>query len=457
MNLRTRLALIQVRDEYYKNYLKDQINSGQLNDKQIQYLIKNLNDNDYILQNIIPVAEAMKKKISIQTIEKTASLLDDACGQSIFANDLDKGKLYNKVPDDLMHLVNLNETFNLSLSQEFKREKEITRYEKDLKSIIELLYECRRLRTIDVFKENEFWDLTISNNHIDQIKCDQIRNYNSEIRKYIESNHIDSMFTPNINSLLDLGLNMAHLSRFKCSDILTLQEQLNTFEKKLLEDNNLQKIKIKFLDSQYDLCIEKITNIRLVNDLDVGAREEYFVDTMVFFENKNNSDDFALSDSSLRSQCNKFMKLLIDSSLKSIQEIFKIPTEEYENILQAEWEKKSLGPINILRIMQDLKDNVQSGQGETSLSLISGEDTIEMNAYVCEKDHKSYSIDSDILLNGENLLEKFNSVEAVIQYLKENIDVNKLQFLDDAIFQKETIENNTSLELDEDEEDYELG
>lgn len=88
MKLSTRMMLFQVHDNDIKEYLKEKILLGQLDDKQVKHMIKNM-PSLYMQQNILPISEAFIRGMNIEEIERRISLLDDACDRSIFADEED--------------------------------------------------------------------------------------------------------------------------------------------------------------------------------------------------------------------------------------------------------------------------------------------------------------------------------------------------------------------------------
>lgn len=427
MNIRTGLQLMRVRDEYYKNYLTDQLDKGFLTDKQLRYLVDNLNTDDYIRQNMIPVAEAMKNNISVEAIEECASILPDACGHSIFAFESDKGKLFNKIPNDLQHVLKLNDISWLSYCMEQNRDKQISECKNILKATIDLLYESRDLGTIT--ESDEFWNLIANDGVIKEHMCDYIKKYNHEIQKCksIDRNIYETI--PTINSLMDSGLHLYDISRINFDQIKSLCDSLKSYESELLKNDDLKEIKI-LSDTSYDLFVEKFTNVKLVSDYEYGAREESFTDTSITFKNRNNPEDDFIS---LNDQ--DFMKLLIGVSLIPYKDVIRVHTETYEAKLQSEIDKKSLGEFNISDMMEQLSNNTYYGVGEriTKISLTTGDDTLTMEGEIFEPSYECFSVRTNLLLNGKNVMQKFDKLEDAIQYLKENIDVDKLKIKDSNI------------------------
>lgn len=81
-------------------YLSDEIKNGNLNYKQLKYLYNNIyNKPDEVIQNLIPVSQAMIKGISVNKIENIVSKLPNAI------NFKNKSELYCKDYRDLKFIL----------------------------------------------------------------------------------------------------------------------------------------------------------------------------------------------------------------------------------------------------------------------------------------------------------------------------------------------------------------
>lgn len=428
MKLMTRLALLGVSDEYYRKYLREYLDKGELDDSQIRYLISNLNDSDYIRQNLIPVAEALRKGISIEAIEECASMLKDASDQSIFANESDRGKLFNKVPDDLHHLLKLSDVKDLFYDMKLTKRNELTDQKANLKEYINLLYECRNLGSVGVLEESDFfWDMTARNKWIDNVNCDALKNYNNFLKQYAENNQEKVQDFPTAKELLDMGLSKYNLMVINYNDFLSLHKVVDKYKEDLLNSDTLNELKITFSDDfPYDLSIEKCINVKLVNDYDIGAREEPFTDLLIVFKNKNDpeNDFIGINDKN-------FMKMFIASSFVSNREVVPVYTQEYEAEIQQKIERYSLGKFNISEMMKDVSYNAFYGKEPDQISLTDGKNTIQIVGYIYEPIYEDFSADAYVILNNENVSNQFENIEDTIQYIRENINIEKLAIVHD--------------------------
>lgn len=422
MKLITRLALLGISDDYYRKYLREYLDKEELDDSQIRYLISNLNDSDYIRQNMIPVAEALSKGVSIEAIEECASMLKDACDQSVFANKSDRGKLFNKVPDDLHHLLKLIDVKDLSYDMKQKMESKLTDQKINLEEYINLFYECRNLGSVGALELDFFWDMTAKNGWIDKSNYDALKNYNNFIKQYIENNQEKVQDFPTAKELLDMGLNKYNLMVINYNDFLSLHKAVDKYRDDLLKDDTLEELKIIFSDEfPYDLSIEKIINVKLVNDYDIGAREEYFTDVSIAFKNKNNPEnDF------IGIENRNFMRMFIASSFVSHREVVPVHTQEYEAKIQQKVESNSLGKFNISEMIKEVSYNAFYGKEPDQMSLTDGKNTIQIVGYIYEPIYEDFSADAYIMLNNENVSNQFENIEDAIQYIRENINIEKL-------------------------------
>lgn len=303
MKLRTRIMLNSIKDINVNNYLKEQLDLGSLNDKQVQYLIKVTNTNRYILQNAIPVAEAMKNDISIETIEYVASILKDACDQSCFALESGKGNLFNKVPDQLEHLLNLENTKYLSTCKvlfDGEFDNEVIKLQKEkLDLIVDVYNTSNELNTTNPLKKKEFWDLLTmpseNGDKVNKTNCESIQKYNISVSEYFNSNlkQEESFLTkaPYVEDLISNGIKAEQLGQINFSKLEIFQENIIKNSEKLFENDTCNKIKYEIDQSDYCLTVEEVINVKLVPDYELGAREETFKDTLISFQNKEKEND----------------------------------------------------------------------------------------------------------------------------------------------------------------------
>lgn len=186
MKIKTRIMLNAVKDGYVNNTLKEMLNIGQLNDEQVQYVIKNTNINESIMQNALPIAEALKKGVSIEDIEYAANLLKDACEESSFALEDGKGALFNKVPDILDHILKISDLNHLTDEGKFKLEK-----------MVNVINTSHELNTTDPFNNEKLWELltndyTDGDKWINELNCSFVKKYNDAVSSYFNIKHNDS-------------------------------------------------------------------------------------------------------------------------------------------------------------------------------------------------------------------------------------------------------------------------
>lgn len=226
-----------------REYLQEKLDNDKLTENQVRYLIKNMNTNIYMLQNVYPVAEAMEKGISVEVIEECVSLLDDALDLSIFALENGKGKLYNKCPYDLEHFLQLDcvkdyldcKIYHIDSSYVYNR----------IQQISTCLHLCHKF---NIISQELFWKL-IENNIADIF---YISKYNEIVSEYLKHNNQMHIFC--IDELLELGMNLLEISLFDYEKIDNLVEILeNTKEE--ISDNIIKSVNFKLKDEDYILQV----------------------------------------------------------------------------------------------------------------------------------------------------------------------------------------------------------
>lgn len=276
MKLKTRMMLKNINNDYIQEKLKSMIKNNELNDEQIQYIIINTNINEYILQNALPIANAMKKGISIKNIEYIAGLLKDATKQSIFALDNGKGYLYNKVPVIFEHLLSMEDVVNLN------KDKYLM--------VIECFNSSCELKTTEIFEGQKFLDLlTIEKNGkkwINEEYIKGIKAYNEIVKKYFCQNERLIKQPPYIDILLKNGIKIDELADF---DFYKLENVLYEILKQQVAIVDIKNCKqIKYENKNYSLIIEKFINTNNIPYLMLENMELKFIDTCVFLYDKKN-------------------------------------------------------------------------------------------------------------------------------------------------------------------------
>lgn len=228
MKLSTRIMLYQVHDNDIKEYLQEKILLGQLDDKQVKHMIKNM-PSLYMQQNIIPVSEAFIRGMNIEEIERRISLLDDACDRSIFADEEDKDKLYNKVPSIVSGILNCNDNYEI---------------------IVDTL---RSARGSDV-KVNDAWLFNLQ--PIDQKQTlEVLQSYMIEVNDYF---HNDPLISKpfGFNEMLNMGFTLDEISSFDYSKLeLTLSGIQSFCEQARYEISEPVMFRIEDVDG-YDFVFE---------------------------------------------------------------------------------------------------------------------------------------------------------------------------------------------------------
>lgn len=103
-----------------KEYLTDCVEKSNLSSEKLRYLYNNLYNTKslFLQQNLFPVCEFLRKGYSIEECEKITHYLEDAT--SIFADKVNKGKLYNKQYYDLCFAYN---TYDKHIRKGFRTEE----------------------------------------------------------------------------------------------------------------------------------------------------------------------------------------------------------------------------------------------------------------------------------------------------------------------------------------------
>ncbi|MBM6800114.1 hypothetical protein H7U28_15115, partial [Coprobacillus cateniformis] len=230
-----------------REYLQEKLDNDKLTEKQVRYLIKNMNTNIYMLQNVYPVAEAMEKGISIDVIEECASLLDDALDLSIFALENGKGQLYNKVPYDLEHLLALSSVFYYSSFKKFEDSVTMGKLFNEIQRITQCFHQSRELKTIS---SELFWEL-VENSVYD---IQRINNYNTTVIEYLSEDNQKHVFT--IDELFSMGMNLFEIESFKYNNLEYLLERLENVKKIMSNDCHIESVEFK-KDDKYILKVIK--------------------------------------------------------------------------------------------------------------------------------------------------------------------------------------------------------
>lgn len=292
MKLRTRIMLNAVKDSYVNDKLKEMLNEGQLNDEQVQYIVKNTNINEYILQNALPIAEALKKGVSIEEIEYVAKLLKDACEESSFAQEDGKGALFNKVPAILDHILKIEDVNHLTDEGKFKLEKMVNVY-----------YTSYELMTSDPLNKEKLWKLltnayTDGDKWIDELNCNYIKKYNDAVSNYFNTKHNNSFLIkpPYIQDLLEKGMSLFKISIIDFSRTESFYNLILEEASQFLQNKEYKEIRYEIDKSKYYLSVEKFDNIRLVSDAseETGVKEELYEDINIYFQNKENENDYII-------------------------------------------------------------------------------------------------------------------------------------------------------------------
>lgn len=278
MKLKTRMMLKNINDDYIQEQLKLMIKNNELNDEQIQYIITNTNINKYILQNAIPIANAMKKGIPIENIEYIANLLDDATKYTIFSLESGKGALFNKIPLTLDFLLNMEDINPLN------REK--------YQTITNVINNSMKLKTsISIDKQL----LTITDEQgkwINEENCKLIEKYNKAVTSYFYSNQNKSFFKdpPYIDDLLKSGMTLSQLANIDFENIEFFYMNILADSAKLLQNDDFKEIQYTGHNGEYYLKIEKIENAIVLPDKDGNL--QYHDDTTISFQNINDEKDY---------------------------------------------------------------------------------------------------------------------------------------------------------------------
>lgn len=244
-----------------RNFLQEKLNNKKLTTQQIWYLIKNMNVNTYMLQNIYPVADAIEKGISIEVIEECASLLDDALNLSLFSLENGKDKLYNKVPYDLEHFLQLDCVKEYSDCKRISFDSGYV-YDK-IQQISFCLYQNNKLKTISY---ELFWQLV---NNIDNIYY--ISKYNKNVSEYLKKNNDIHIFR--IDELLEIGMNLFEISLFDYEKIDNLVEILENTKKEISNDM-LEYVDFKLTDESYILQVTSQEPVGLMMGVIIDGKVE---------------------------------------------------------------------------------------------------------------------------------------------------------------------------------------
>lgn len=463
MKLRTRIMLNAVKDSYVNDKLKEMLNEGKLSDEQVQYIIKNTNINYYILQNALPIAEALNKGVYIEDIEYVAKLLKDACEESSFALEDGKGALFNKVPDILDHILKTEDVKHLTDEGKFKIEK-----------MVNIYYTSYELMTSDASNQERFWELLIKtyadgDKWIDELNCNFIKKYNDAVSSYFNTNHKDSFLIapPHIQDLLDTGMSLFKISIIDFSRTESFYNLLLAEASQfLLNDKEYKEIRCEIDESKYYLCIEKYDNVRLVSDdsEETGVREELYEDISIRFQNKENENDYILSYNYDQSQFAVNFIQLADKhpEIKLIKNEDYLSQNDSENIqIVPENKKYIFNNIDMLKTINTVECNVWYGKGSREEKFVSDSNILQIEANIIEPSHESFTTAPRIILNGELLYGcdtrsigmyqnekyqqgKFSNIEDALEYVKKNIDIDNLENISKD-YEKDEIESISEL------------
>lgn len=279
--------LATLKKKYIKDELKKMIDENQLNDEQVQYVIKNTNINEYISYNTLIIAKALKDEVSIEAIEYTAGLLNDMCGVSEFALENGRGFLFNKDGSILKYLLN---TTNVKSFTELDKIK--------LKKAVEIYNVSRNMRTIKLYRMEKLWELIIENNSINEINCSLIEKYNNSVVDFFTNGHDISekivSRPPYINDLLEIGLTLDEIANIDFKKVELFNNLILKNSNYLMKNDKFKEIIYETDNCDFYLKLEKVDCVRLVSDLseDTGVREEYYKDVVKALMLKEDEDKY---------------------------------------------------------------------------------------------------------------------------------------------------------------------
>ena len=416
-----------------RKFLREKLNNKTLTDEQVRYLIKNLNKNTYILQNIYPVVKAIEKGISIDVIEECANLLDDASGLSIFALKDGEGFLYNKVPYDLDKLLELDLVERYSSYKKFHINDDNFWLNK-IKEITECLNQSYQLNTIS---SELFWEIIQK----DSSDIDCIAKYNEHLKEYLKKNSIKRILK--IDEMLEVGMNLIDVFMLDYSELEYLLNEIEKTKKDILKDSCIASVEFRSENDKHILKVEKIEIPTLKNDY--GEIEErwkedvycffYDPDTKTCIMDTENEFQLLLAKLASGEPC-PLSSLKMDIHYK--KEIAQEITKENSKDEEKNREKLSINGKYIPDIMDTVATHAWNGDDFTVYVMNVNENTIKIEGYIYEPAWEDFSATSSISLNGHCIygkdsrnvgsyhneaynIGKFTTLEEAIQYIKDEI------------------------------------